>query len=130
MLYSYQSESDRYGLVHDGYKNLGPVDIFCFWENVFLAELMEGGQARNPEPIRADKLTQTTKLQTDMHLSMRSSGTRHVVPDHVKLGRTPSDQTGSYYSLTKENLPRTLLRPSYLLWHPSKANTSDIHSFA
>ena len=35
MLYSYQSESDRYGLVHDGYKKLGPVDIFCFWENVF-----------------------------------------------------------------------------------------------
>ena len=27
--------TDRYGLVHDGYKKLGPVDIFCFWENVF-----------------------------------------------------------------------------------------------
>ena len=29
MLYPYQSESDRYGLVHDGYKKLGPVEILC-----------------------------------------------------------------------------------------------------
>ena len=35
MLYSYQSESDRYGLVHDSCKKLGSVDIFCFGKNVF-----------------------------------------------------------------------------------------------
>ena len=35
MLYSYQSESDRYGLVHDSYKKWVPGDIFCFWKKVF-----------------------------------------------------------------------------------------------